>query len=314
MAGMKALIPLDGTDLSESAYSMLPLAKTLGFERVELVSVWEHAWEEHHMEEQRGGEIAAVAEKGRSAVDAYLAQQAEHVTSLGFEAGTTVRVGKAAEETLQAAEELGVDLIAIATHGRDGLDRFRLGSVADKIIRNASCPTLVIGPNVSSHLAPYDVKRILVPLDGSGLAEEALPVASWIARQEKAEIDLVRVVSITPVSYDESMGFYSMDLLTAMEDAARTYLDRIAVSLAPVQTQTALLVGSAGEQILDYMKERPADLVVLASRGRAGLLRAALGSVADRMLHGPCPVLILRPEEELKGRLLEAAAGQRGAA
>jgi nucleotide-binding universal stress UspA family protein len=58
------------------------------------------------------------------------------------------------------------------------------------------------------------------------------------------------------------------------------------------------------------MKERPADLVVLASRGRSGLLRAALGSVADRMLHGPCPVLILRLEEEVKSRLLEAAGGR----
>jgi nucleotide-binding universal stress UspA family protein len=278
------------------------------------MSVWEHAWEEHHLDEQRGGEMAEVAAKGEAAVNAYLTKQAERVKAMGFETSAAVRVGKAADETLKLALERDVDLIAIATHGRDGLDRFRLGSVADKIIRNASCPTLVIGPNVRSELAPYDVKRILVPLDGSGLAEEALSVASWIARQEKAEIDLVRVVSITPVSYDESMGFYSMDLLTAMEDAARTYLERMAEGLKPVPTQTSLLVGSAGEQILEYMKERPADLVVLASRGRAGLLRAALGSVADRMLHGPCPVLILRPEEEVKSRLLEAAAGQRGAA
>lgn len=310
MPGLKALIPLDGTSLSESAYSLLPLIKTLGFDRVELVSVWEHAWEEHHLEEQRGSELAEVAEKGRAFVEAYLAKEAERVRASGLEVGTAVRIGRAADETLKVAAEQQVDLILIATHGRDGLDRFRLGSVADKIIRNAVCPTLVVGPNVKSQLAPYGVKRILVPLDGSGLAEEALNIAHWIATQEKADIDLVRVISVTPVSYDESMGFYSTDLLTAMEDAANTYLARMADGLKPINAQTALLVGNAGEQILEYMKERPADLVVLASRGRSGLLRAALGSVADRMLHGPCPVLILRLEEEVKSRLLEAAGGR----
>ena len=85
MAGMKALIPLDGTNLSESAYSLLPLIKKLGFDRVELVSAWEHAWEERDLEDKRG-ELAEVTEKGRSYVDAYLAKEAERVRGAGFEA------------------------------------------------------------------------------------------------------------------------------------------------------------------------------------------------------------------------------------
>ena len=59
------------------------------------------------------------------------------------------------------------------------------------------------------------------------------------------------------------------------------------------------------------MKERPADLIVMASRGRSGIVRAALGSVADRLLHGPAPVLILRPEEDVKCRLVLTAESSR---
>ena len=70
----------------------------------------------------------------------------------------------------------------VATHGRSGIARFRLGSVADKIIRQSPAPVLVIGPNVDVELAPYALKRVLVPLDGEELAEQALPIAAWIAR------------------------------------------------------------------------------------------------------------------------------------
>ena len=312
MPGMSALIPLDGTNLSESAYALLPLIKKLGFDQVTLVSVWEHAWQEHHLEEKRGGELAEVAEKGRSFLDAYLAKEADRVKAFGFEVSTNVRIGQAAEETLAAAEEQKADLILIATHGRDGLARVRLGSVADKIIRHAACPTLVVGPNVDTELAPYVIQRILLPLDGSGLGEEALPIAAWIARTEGAAIDLVRAISIAPVTYDESMGVYPVDLLTAMEEAAHTYLDRIAGELkGVVAVEKALLIGGAGDQILSYMKERPADLIVMASRGRSGIVRAALGSVADRLLHGPAPVLILRPEEDVKCRLVLTAESSR---
>src|SRR5688572_1867092 len=93
-----------------------------------------------------------------------------------------------------------------------------------------------------------------------------------------------------------------------MEDAAKTYLARMAEAVASVgSVHTALLLGSAGDQILDYLNERPAGLVVMSSHARAGFARAALGSVVDRLLHGPAPVLVLRPEDEIKSRMVEAA-------
>ena len=307
MAGLVALIPLDGSKLSESSLALLPFLKNLGFDKVRLVSVWENLWEERESLPGRpASELEEVAEKGRTYLNAYLDQRSQDARALGFDAETVVSVGRAAEAVIEAAE--GVDVILIATHGRTGIARWRLGSVADKIIRDAPCPTLVIGPNVDVELAPYTLKRILVPLDGSEMAEQALPIAEWIAGLFDAEIDLIRVVSLTPIAYDPGMGMYPVDLLSAIEDAARAYLKRKADALRPKhKVGTAMLLGAAGEQVLAYLKENPAGLVVMTTHGRGGIVRAALGSVADRVLHGPSPVLLFRPEDQPKGRLLAAA-------
>ncbi len=309
MSGLTALIPLDGTELSESAFALLPALKNLNIERVRLLSVWEEAWAEGHAVPGRHeGELGEVAQQGRSYLDAYLGTQSERVQALGFKVETEVRTGKAAEHVLEAASQPDVDLIVIATHGRSGIARWRLGSVADKIIRSAPCPALVLGPNVESELASYSLDRILVPVDGSEMAESALSLATWIADSAKSEIDLVRVVSLTPVAMDQSMGVYPVDLVTAMEDAGRSYLDRVAEEIGENRTvNTTLLIGTAGEQLLEYMNEKPASLVILASHGRTGVARAALGSVADRLLHGPSPVLVFRPDEEDANRLLDEA-------
>jgi nucleotide-binding universal stress UspA family protein len=152
------------------------------------------------------------------------------------------------------------------------------------------------------------LRRILVPLDGSPLAEEALPVATWIARTYGAELDLVRVVSVVVPGAGIYNGMiYSADLLTDIQNAARDYLARKAQEIeGQVAVRTELLLGYAPDQLLAHLTDIPSELVIVASHGRSGLIRAALGSVADRMLHGPAPVLVLRPEQ-VKSRFVEAA-------
>jgi len=305
MAGLTALIPLDGTKLSESAFAMLPLIKTLGVENVELVSVWQGLWE-YETSERPGPKLQEFEEKGRAYVEAYLAQEATRVEGVGLSVKKVALSGRAADEILRAAAESRADLIVIATHGRDGLARWRLGSVADKVVRHATCPTLVIGPNVEIELEPYTVHRILVPLDGSPLAEEVLPIATWIAARTGAGLDLVRAVSLPPMDYEYSMG-YVPGLLTELEDAGRAYLAGVATKLGTeVQAQSYLSVGPAGLNLLEQLRDHPAQLVIMMSHGRGGIARTALGSVVDRLLHGPAPVLVLR-SEELEGKLSQAA-------
>ena len=310
MPGLTTLIPLDGTNLSESAFELLPFAKTLGVSKARLISVWESAWGEGPALQGRpAGESEELAQKGRALLSAYLEKQAQHVRDLGLEVETIITVGRAADSVIEAAAK-DTDLILIATHGRTGIQRWRLGSVADRIIRESACPCLVIGPNVTVQLSPYSIKRVLAPLDGTGLSELALPLAVRIAEITGAELDLTRVVTTPTMAVDPGMGVYPLDLLTAIEDAAKAYLaEKVAALGSTHRVTTALHVGGPGEQLLAHLQENPSELVVVASHGRSGVARAALGSVADQLLHGPAPVLVFRPSDGVKSRLLEGAAG-----
>src|SRR4051794_5579191 len=149
MPGLKAMIPLDGSHLSESALSVLPFLKTLGFDSLRLVSVWEENWED--VASGKEDELAAVGEKGQAYLEAYLKEKSAPASAAGFTVESIVKVGKAADEVLEAASQ-GIDLAVIATHGRTGMRRWRLGSVADKLSRETPCPDLVIGPNVEVEL------------------------------------------------------------------------------------------------------------------------------------------------------------------
>jgi nucleotide-binding universal stress UspA family protein len=304
MAGLTALIPLDGTKLSESSFEMLPFLKILGFDKVRVVTVWESAWEEAESGREME-ELTEVTEKGRAYLAAYAEQQKERLEALGFQVETVVRVGRPADEVLDAAK--GVDLILIATHGRSGIARWWLGSVADQVIKESSCPTLVIGPNVDIDLASYKVRRILVPLDGSEMAERALPIAIWIAKLTGAELDIVRCMSLTAVTYDPGMTMYSADLITSMEESVREYLRQVGERVKGVKASTTMMMGGPGEMLLERMKDVKPDLVVTTSHGRTGVTRVALGSVTDRLLHGSAPVLVFRPGDGAPGGLIAAA-------
>src|SRR5215217_3063344 len=132
MPGLKAMIPLDGSQLSESALSVLPFLKTLGFDAVRLISVWEENWDD--VASGKEDELAAAGERGQAYLEAYLKEKAAPAMASGFAVESIVKVGKAAEEVLEAASD-GIDLAVIATHGRTGMRRWRLGSVADKLSR-----------------------------------------------------------------------------------------------------------------------------------------------------------------------------------
>lgn len=303
MAGLTALIPLDGTPLAEQALSAMPLLKSLGFDQIRLVSVGEIAWQEPSGTVSK--ELSESIERSRSLYDSYLKERVARVEAFGFKASHASRVGRAAEEILDEAEKVNADLIAIATHGRSGVARVRLGSVADQVVRRAEIPTLVFGPNVEVKLDPFEIRRVLVPLDGSQTGEQALPLARYVAERVGAGLDLVRVVSIPTMSI-EPAGGYSVDLVEAMQESARIYLERMANELeTSASVRTFAIMGSVADDLLQYMQENAIDLVVMTSHGRGGVVRWLLGSIADRMLHGPAPVLIVRPGQE--SRLLDEA-------
>jgi nucleotide-binding universal stress UspA family protein len=187
----------------------------------------------------------------------------------------------------------------MTTHGRGGLERFWLGSVADELIRLCPVPLLLIGPEPGPLPGPF--RRILVPLDGSALAEAALDPAVTLAGLEAgAELVLLQVVQ--PVASEVwipdaalAARLASVDLIRQRE-GAREYLDATARRLEA----SGLMVRARVEEgdrvasaVLDAARDEQADLIVIATHGRSGLARLALGSVADKILRSSrTPLLV----------------------
>lgn len=201
-----------------------------------------------------------------------------------------------------------VDLVVMATHGRGPVSRFWLGSVADALVRTTAVPLLLLRPGEqpsATALAP-PFHHLMIPLDGSDLAEQALKPALQLGRLMEANYTLLRVVK-PALMLDSNQGW---PVMTGMNekltwqtlDEAQGYLDQIAVRLRRqglnVQTRTVLHAHPA-DAILEETRERGADLLVLATHGRGGIRRLLLGSVADKVLRGgTTPMLVCRPHTE----------------
>jgi nucleotide-binding universal stress UspA family protein len=200
--------------------------------------------------------------------------------------------GLEAEAILERAGAAGADLIVMSTHGRGPLGRLALGSVADEVVRRAFLPVLLVRPREPAP-GPFvepTAESVLIPLDGSALAERALGPAADLAWLLGARCDLVRVVA----PGDGGPG------QAAEEEAeARSYLGRVAGRLGQRGLQARTLVLAArqpAEAIVLEARARGSGLIALATHGRGGLRRALLGSVADKVLRAaPCPVLVYRP-------------------
>lgn len=194
-----------------------------------------------------------------------------------------------------------VDLIVMRSHGRSGLARAWFGSVADDLIRDSSCPVLVVGmPSVATAIENgLKFSRILIPLDGSALAEQMLNATVAVARLERADITLLRVVKpntrVVPGEPQATIG-----PAPARDVAeAEAYLD----SLLPEASDRALHVSrrvvisdDIAGSILSEAAISECDLIAIATRGRGGLARSTAGSVADHVLrHSPVCTMVLRP-------------------
>ncbi len=302
MPTLTALVPLDTTENSETAFLVLPMLKGLGFGRLRLICVWD---KDQRQPLRRDGRTFG-ATWGPEYMQTYLDEQAVRVAGYGYEVDTQVRSGAAADVCVRAASEPDVDLVLLATHGRTGLARMRLGSVADNIIKDSVCPTLVLGPNLDIELASYSLKRILVPLDGSELAEMSLPIAKYVAKLSGAQIVLLRTASY--VVADSEAMIANANLMDGIIAAAGDYVDGIAAKLEGFDVDKAVLTGSAAAVIRQYQAENDMDLVIMASHGRTGVGRFARGSITEMVLHGPDPVLVFEQGED-KGGLFAAARG-----
>ena len=288
---VRILVPLDGSKLAEYSLAYIGALKPLGLSHVEIVSVVEP----EIAPERRGQEDE---DRERNLLASYHRELAEEIrVHTAIEVETTVPSGPAVAAILQEADIFNPDYLIIATHGASGISRWRFGSVADKVIRGARCATLVVGPRaaereewLTSRLMPV-FKAILVPLDGSELAEKALPVAKDFAEAFGAKLHLVGAVSQGAAGNEPAWPGISPEDLTR---ETREYLNKVRGLPGLGAATLAAPIGPAAQVLTDYVTDNGIDLIIMTSHGRGGILRTALGSTSDRLLGGPAPVLIVR--------------------
>jgi nucleotide-binding universal stress UspA family protein len=289
---MRLLIPLDGSELAERAVRYVPSLMPMGISTVQLLAV--------AGADSRGGHRAEESvEREEHVLASYLgglARELGDTTTLDVRA--KVLRGAPAATILEEAQAFGPDLLLISTHGASGVTRWRLGSVADKVIRSAACSTLVIGPATQEDVLEGRImpvpRTILVPLDGSDLAEEALPFAARLSEASGAAIHVVTVVSPGDMGGSSAWAGVSPGLEDALMGEAREYLEGICEA-SPATTHAAVRFGSPSEALEEYVPSNDIDLMVMTSHGRGGFLRTALGSTTDRLIGmAPCPILIVR--------------------
>ena len=280
----------DGSSEAEPAIAFATiLAGALGA-RVELLWAWEGLPD---IEDVLGQDLAArvTTREVTDRRDRLTALARRHCEPAGVEWTIAAPVGDPVEAIAAASAPDDVHYAVLATHGRSGVKRWRLGSVADKLVRSATTATVLVRARDAAP-APGAIRRILLPLDGSARAEAATEHAAALARATGATIRLIRTVTMIAPGYTIGMdvGFEKANL-SAME-AARSYLGAIAGTLSGIKVEWRVEAGAASAVVIDEAQN--ADLVVMAGHGRGGWRRFALGSVTDAVIRGAAtPVLVV---------------------
>jgi nucleotide-binding universal stress UspA family protein len=293
----RLLVPLDGSNLAESALSAAAEVSRRLSARVTLY----HALE-------RGAPATVHGDRHLilpAEVDSYLTGVASWLGERGVTAATRFDAdpGDVASRIAAAALRDGSDLVVLCTHGSGGLRGLLYGRVAQQVLHRGTIPVLLVPPSPAGRGQAFRCRRILVTLDGSQTAEVAIPAAVTIAAGFEADVVLAMVVpTVETVSGERSAATRLMPTAaTAVLDAeaadAGEYLQITAGPLVTrgLQVQTAVVRGEPVRMLLDIAAARDADLIVMATHGRSGVGAVWAGSVAQRFIaQSTRPVLLVR--------------------
>lgn len=198
-----------------------------------------------------------------------------------------------AQAILEFAEEKDVDLIVMGTHGRRGVPRLLLGSVAEEVVRLATCPVFTV--RTGEELVPRrPIERLLAPIDFSEHSRVAIDYAIELAKTYDAQLHLLHVTddaSLTTAYGVEPMTNITDELARGAEEA----MDELIATLDYPHVHSQVVLGHPARSILDYVDENESDLIVLSSHGRSGIERMLLGSVSEKVVRmAPSPVFTVK--------------------
>jgi nucleotide-binding universal stress UspA family protein len=296
----KILVPLDG---SKTAEKVLPCARYLANRlklRLELLMAVDTSEFAANISPENAQLLDKLTAEGLREGEDYLQTIAGTIDDV--EVRYEVQQGRPENVIIDSGEVDKTALIAMATHGRSGPNRFLLGSVAEKVLRGAANPLLLVRAGTETAKgALIGFSTIIVALDGSALAERILPLVTDLAKRLTAGILLFRAYHVPYSAYTGDETFYAVncDEMTASVRAeAGEYIERKAGELrsSGIEKVTCLTKeGLAGDEIIALASQTPDSLIAMCSHGRSGIKRWVLGSVTETVVrHAVDPVLVVR--------------------
>jgi nucleotide-binding universal stress UspA family protein len=221
-----------------------------------------------------------------------------------------VRVGEPTDVIVDDAKPGTV--VLMATHGRSGARRWLLGSVADGVMRQVRTHLLLVRTDELKVGKEAALKSIVVPLDGSALAEQVLPSVVALANSMRLEVILIRVYSVPNAVYGSDEYIPNMwQFIERVKAETKVYLEKIADGLKQQgieRVSILALEGDAATEIIDYARKTPDNLIAMSTHGRSGV-RRLFGSITDRVVrHSWDPVLIIPPALALMKKSAEKLA------
>lgn len=282
----KILVPLDGSKLAEQG---LPYAQMMA-----------GAWGASVTLLRVTDPDARLPFTANQSASDYLEFTATSLKPLAVD--TMEKIGKPAEVIVDIAKADENCLIAMATHGMTGARRWLLGSVASKVVQTAVNPILLI--RAVPDTPPSGVialKRVIVPLDGSGLAEKILPYVRSLASKLSLDMQLVRTYNLPPNAYVLADGVIDQgpaQYRKKLHEESEQYLDGKAAGLRAdgfASVSATSIEGDAASELIDLAAGQPQSLIAISTHGRSGFGRWVLGSVAEKVVQNSrAPVLLIR--------------------
>lgn len=296
----RVLIPLDGSELAEKVVPHL--VRLVAAERTEILLISALSRAIPAFADLAIPALDEVITLAGSEIEDSVSRVEGQLRQLGFSVSRQYLLGLPSDCILQMAEEEHIDLIAMSTHGRTGVGRALLGSVADQVVRHTQKPVLLTSSKTVSRTEP-SLQTVLVPLDGTRFAESALPFAQRFAQEQGATLLLLRVIEPPNLSEPELMSGSSQSLEVIQESLvkiATSYLERIRrrLQLAGVNATQQVEMGQPAFAITQTANSENVDLIVMSTHGRTGIERLVYGSVASQVIHdATCPILFLHGQE-----------------
>jgi nucleotide-binding universal stress UspA family protein len=267
---------------------------------VELLAVVDIAEMAAHMTASKARFLDTMVEDAERASREYLKTISDKATGVDIKA--MLAKGRAEEAIIEKAAADKNTLIAMATHGRSGLNRWMLGSVTEKVLRGCENPLLLVrATEAIDGGQKISLKSVIVPLDGSQLAECVFPAAIALAKAMDLEVVLFRAYHIPYNAYvgeDAYSAINYEELITAVRDEATEYLEKKVAELKQqglAKVSSVAKEGLSADEIITIGRTTPESLIAMCSHGRSGVKRWVLGSVTETVVrHSSDPVLVVR--------------------